>query len=166
VEAPSLSHGWFSSSSEVGRFDGSIVRQDLTNCLAVSDTPAQYSACPSACVLSSWRGTYRLKLVITITDCLHLFVLRVPVEGRITTKEEIGNNTNSPDIDRLSVSSFLEDLWLESQQSCLLESISSQPYIRESVFVSFALQGGNGRLTPQVVVRIENLSSSKTFDSS
>lgn len=48
VEAPSLSHGWFNSSSEVGRLDGSIVRQDLTNCLAVSDTPTQYSSCLSA----------------------------------------------------------------------------------------------------------------------
>jgi len=61
------------------------------------------------------RRTYGLEFVVTITDCLHLLVLRVPVKGRVTTKEEIGNDTDSPDIDRLSVTSFLEDLWLKSQ---------------------------------------------------
>ena len=95
--------------------DGSIVRQDLTNCLAVSDTPAQYSSCLSVSKMMTEEDTHRFKLVIAITDCLHLLVLRVPVKGRVSTKEEIGNDTDSPDINRLSVTSFLEDFWLESQ---------------------------------------------------
>jgi len=120
VDAPSLSHGWFSSSSEVGRLDGSIVRQDLTNCLAVSDTPAQYSSCLSVSKMMTEEDTHRFKLVIAITDCLHLLVLRVPVKGRITAKEEIGNDTDSPNIDRLSMSSFLEDLWLDNQSGSMM----------------------------------------------
>jgi hypothetical protein len=55
----SLSQALFKSSVEVGLLDGSIVKQSLTNCLAMSDTPVQYSAYVSASTWSprgAWSG--------------------------------------------------------------------------------------------------------------
>lgn len=115
---PALSHGSASSSMEVGRFVGSIVKQDRTNCLAVSETPAQYSACNisdlSPSDLVPENRTHRLKLVIPVTDRLHFLVLGITVEWRVTAKEEIRDDSDSPDIDRFTVSCLFEDLRLHT----------------------------------------------------
>ena len=39
-------------------------------------------------------------------DCLHLLVLRVTIEWGISSEEEVGDDTHSPDVHWLSVSSY------------------------------------------------------------
>ena len=48
-----------------------------------------------------------LELVVTSNDSLRLFGLRVPIERRITAKEEIGNNAHGPDVDRFVMASCM-----------------------------------------------------------
>jgi hypothetical protein len=55
---------------------------------------------------------YRLKLVFTIADRLHFLILRISVERRVTTKKEIRDNSDSPDIDGFAVARLFEDLGL------------------------------------------------------
>ena len=87
-----LSHFESSSCAAVGRFVGSIVRQDRTNSRAVSETPAQYSfydlSCQPRCG-DAFLSTHWLKFVVPVANRLHLFVLRIPIEWRVATKEEV-----------------------------------------------------------------------------
>lgn len=62
---------------------------------------------------------YRLKLVVAITDGLHLVILRISVERRVAAKQKVRDNANSPDINWFAVSCLLEDLWLNYQQVVL-----------------------------------------------
>lgn len=56
-------------------------------------------------MLSSAKGADQtwLKLVIPANNRFHLLLLIIAVEWSVTTEEEIGNNTHSPDIHRLVV---------------------------------------------------------------
>lgn len=178
-----LSQGWLSSSSAVGRFVGSMVRQDRTNSRAVSDTPCQYSACGSNSTALDILNTDRLELVVPVADGLHLLVLRVSVEWGVATQQEVAahkpgslgpqcqgspDDSNRPDIHRLAMSRLLEDLGLivNIRANQLARRVHVQPCIRESENeLSAAIRYHDEKLTPQVVVKIENLSSSSTLDS-
>jgi len=48
----------------------------------------------------------RLKLVIPRDDRLHLLLLRVAVERRVPSEEEVGDDAHSPDVHRLPVSDY------------------------------------------------------------
>jgi hypothetical protein len=58
------------------------------------------------------KTTHWFKLVVTVADRLHFLVLRITVEWCVTAKKEVGNDTDSPNVNRLTVSSLLEDLGL------------------------------------------------------
>ena len=46
-----------------------------------------------------------LELVVASNDRLHLELLRVAVEGRVASEQEVRDDTHRPDIDRFAVAS-------------------------------------------------------------
>ncbi len=51
-----------------------------------------------------------LKLVVSSDNGFHLLLLRVAIKRRITSKQEVSDNTHCPNINRLSVSSWEDQL--------------------------------------------------------
>jgi len=48
----------------------------------------------------------RLKLVIPCNDRLHLLLLRVAIERRVPSEEEVGNDTHSPDVNGFTMPDY------------------------------------------------------------